>query len=67
MPNQSMLLSGHFLFLFMMLRISFTMVSVVFAVVSIWHILFLFCSCSASVRLTSRISAARFSQSLVFW
>ena len=60
-----MLPSGHFLF-FMVVRISFTMVSVVFCVVSIWQILFLSCSCRASVRLVSRISAARFSQSLVF-
>ena len=42
------------------------MASTVFSVVSISHTFSFVCSCSASVRLVSRISAARFSQSLVF-
>lgn len=44
--------------------ISVEIFSVVLAVVSISHIFSLFCLCRASTRQTSRISAARFSQSL---
>ena len=66
-PSQSILPMGHFLFLFMMLRISVATASGVFPVVSSSHTLSSSCSCRASVRLTSRISAARFSQSFVFW
>ena len=40
------------------------MVSTVFSVVSISHTFSFVCSCSASVRHVSRISAARFSLSL---
>ncbi len=63
-PSQSTLPIVQFFFLFITSRISFVMASTVFSVVSISHTFSFFCSCSASVRHVSRISAARFSLSL---